>query len=282
MDFFRGLFGSKEARRILSSLLDRGDFWRTFLFVGLDGVGKFLFAERFAMSILCEGDERPCFKCRMCLSYKSGMNPFIKVVEPERDKISISQVRDIISFVHVRSSRGKIVIIREAESMTPSASNAFLKTLEEIPERTCFILIASSPDALLPTVRSRCFVVRFSALSMDEMKKLLEAEGFHLDEEEFQVLYYLSGGSVGLMKDFLERDMYRLVEKVYYGIKRKDMDILTSIFLGEKDIVKKVLDGVLSYMIMKEDEEMDKVIKAYEFLERGVKSDKVAKYLAEF
>ena len=280
MDYFKGIFGNHLVKKVLSRLLERGDVWRTYIFAGLDGIGKFLFAERFALASLCLGDTKPCGECKVCLSYKEGINPYIKVVKPQGESITVSQIRDIIDFVSISSSLGRFVIVRDAHLMTQGASNAFLKTLEEVPERTAFILISPSPYHLLPTVRSRAFVVSFKALEAGEMMEFVKSKGYAVDKEEFEVLYYLSGGSLGAFLELLEGGVYQVVERLYYGMEEKDEEMVAMALTHES--VRKILEALVSYMMLKggDLEKMEKVVKSIEYVERRVRPERIARFLA--
>ena len=280
MDYFKGLFGNHLAKKVLSRLVERGDVWRTYIFAGLDGVGKFLFAERFALASLCLEDTKPCGRCKVCLSYKKGINPYIKVVEPQGDSITVSQIRDVINFVSVSSSMGRFVLVRDAHLMTQGASNAFLKTLEEVPEKSAFILISPSPYHLLPTVRSRAFVVSFKALKASEVMEFIKNKGYTVDKEEFEVLYYLSGGSLGTFLELLEGGVYQVVERLYYGMEEQDEEMVAMALTHGS--AKRMLEALVSYMMAKGRalEEVERVVKAMEYLERRVRPERVARFLA--
>ena len=135
---------------------------------GPKGLGKGRFARQLAALCLCEpapAGPAPCGACRGCRLATAGTHPDLHVIQPEEGKValSIDQIRelsgDLVLLPHLASL--KIAIIRPAESMTPSAANALLKTLEEPAGATLLLLVSARPSALPPTVRSRCQVVRF-------------------------------------------------------------------------------------------------------------------------
>jgi DNA polymerase-3 subunit delta' len=126
------------------------------------------FARQLAALCLCEpasAGPAPCGACRGCRLATAGTHPDLHVIQPEEGKValSIDQIRelsgDLVLLPHLASL--KIAIIRPAESMTPSAANALLKTLEEPAGATLLLLVSARPSALPPTVRSRCQAVRF-------------------------------------------------------------------------------------------------------------------------
>lgn len=146
------------------------------LLTGEEGVGKRRFAEYLAQTLLCESPHKeagPCGQCDGCRWFLSGNHPDFRLLVPgdEADEaedagkkkrkqpiIPIEAVRDINDFVQLTSHRRgyKVVMVLPAEAMNRAAANAFLKTLEEPPANSLFILVSHHWRLLLPTVRSRC------------------------------------------------------------------------------------------------------------------------------
>ena len=122
-------------------------------------------ARTMAQFLLCRAlvdRERPCHLCAPCIKAIKGIHPDILVTSPgeagTKREILVSQIREITGSLHIlpNESGHKVYIVEEADSMNPSAQNAFLKALEEPPPFVTFLLLAENPSALLPTVRSRC------------------------------------------------------------------------------------------------------------------------------
>ena len=134
---------------------------------GAGGNGKGLFAVRLAAALLCRSDDPPCGECDSCRLCAAGSHPdWIDVtIEKDRREIVVDQVRDLIHSVGLtaRFGRYKVVIVNPAERMNRHAANTLLKTLEEPPGATVFLLVSSSPALLLATIRSRCQMVDFPA-----------------------------------------------------------------------------------------------------------------------
>ena len=152
-----------------------------YLFSGPKGTGKRSVARLCAMTALCRGENKPCGVCGPCRRMLGGTHPDVHDVVPEKDKksIGVDVIRTAIEEVGVKSFEGgaKAVIFPEAERMTPAAQNCLLKTLEEPPQDTVFFLITDQPGALLPTIVSRCRVIRFHPLSIEDAAKRLAALG---------------------------------------------------------------------------------------------------------
>ena len=135
---------------------------------GAAGVGKALFAARLAAALLCRSeDDPPCGECETCRLCAAGSHPdrIDVTLEKDRREIVVDQVRDLIHTVGLtaRFGRYKVVIVDPAERMNRHAANTLLKTLEEPPGATVFLLVSSSPALLLATIRSRCQTIDFPA-----------------------------------------------------------------------------------------------------------------------
>ena len=158
-------------------------FVHAYLISGPRGTGKKSVAQLCAMAALCrgEGANKPCGACGPCRRVLSGSHPDVHTVLPEKGKqsIGVDVVRDVIAEVSVKSFEAatKALIFPEAHRMTPAAQNCLLKTLEEPPQDTVFFLITDQPGTLLPTIVSRCRVIRFHPLPTQEAEKRLIALG---------------------------------------------------------------------------------------------------------
>ena len=157
-------------------------FVHAYLFAGPKGTGKKSVARLCAMAALCRGEgKRPCGVCGPCRRVLAGTHPDVHTVEPEKGKqlIGVDVLRGVIEEVSVRAFEDgvKALIFPEAERMTAQSQNCLLKTLEEPPEDTVFFLITDQPGAMLPTIVSRCRVIRFHPLTEQDCEKRLIALG---------------------------------------------------------------------------------------------------------
>ncbi|MCO4743327.1 MAG: DNA polymerase III subunit delta' [Proteobacteria bacterium] len=164
--------------------LERDQLHHALLFEGPAHVGKHTVAVRLAMAANCDGPPPlPCGECSPCRQVASGAHPDVLVIEPAAERatptISVDQIREVVRKVgyHRFSGKRRVVIVDPAEAMGPSAANALLKTLEEPPEGTGFILVATQASTLLPTILSRCQRVRFSAVHSEALTTWLNSRG---------------------------------------------------------------------------------------------------------
>jgi DNA polymerase-3 subunit delta' len=155
----------------------RGRLPHAILIESGEGWGELEFARAIAQSLLCENpeaDTRACGACKACGWFALGNHPDFRLIVPESlapepeesaesgkkrsDQVRIEQVRELADFLAVGTHRGglRVILIYPAEAMNANTQNALLKSLEEPPPATVFLLVATQPNRLLPTVRSRC------------------------------------------------------------------------------------------------------------------------------
>ena len=184
----------------------RGRLAHAYLFTGPAGVGKRLFAVELAKALLCESPPpgpplTACDRCPACVQVESGTHPdFFSAARPaESLEFPIELMRELCRGFALRSARGKgkVVVLDDADDLNEESANCFLKTLEEPPPGSVLILIGTSADRQLPTIVSRCQVVRFAPLPPDVVSDLLRAGGVE-DEALLGRLVRLGGGSPGL------------------------------------------------------------------------------------
>lgn len=178
--------GNERARDQLQRLVETDRLHPCLLWEGAEGVGKATTALWLAMLSNCESDEqtaRPCGRCWSCRQIPKGQHPDVLHVGLDPSKtapiISVAQARDVISQLTVKPfhARRRFVIIDPADAMTAEAANALLKTFEDPPAQTHFILVTSAPASLLLTVRSRSQRLRFAPVAEAEIATWLAGQG---------------------------------------------------------------------------------------------------------
>lgn len=203
---FRVLVGHHRVLTLLSRAIARDTLPPALLLAGPEGVGKRQAALAAAETINClkpraDGNfERDaCGECDACRRIARGVHPDVIVVEPgDTGAIKIEQIRDVVDRSAYRPFEGRrrVVIVDQADAMMSAAQSALLKTLEEPPSASVFLLVTSMPDALLPTVRSRCPLLRFAQLpETDVADVLMRVHGY--SERDARAAAVEGEGSVG-------------------------------------------------------------------------------------
>lgn len=193
--------------------LARNRMASTFLFVGPPGIGKRMFALHLAQSLLCERRPEelldPCGQCPSCLQVLAASHPDVEVLSKPADKAFIPvelligdkdhRMRAGLCYqisLKPYSGRRKIAIIDDADYFNKEGANCLLKTLEEPPPKSVLILIGTSEQRQLPTIRSRCQVVRFGPLAESDVAAILVQQGLCADAAAAERAARMSGGSV--------------------------------------------------------------------------------------
>jgi DNA polymerase III subunit delta' len=191
----------------------RGRLAHAYLFTGPPGVGKRLFAVELGKALLCEAPPGPlqaCDRCPACVQVDAGTHPdFTLVARPEEaHEFPIKLMREVSRGLSLKPARGrrKVLILDDADDLNEESANCFLKTLEEPPPGSFLILIGSSPDRQLPTIVSRCQVVRFGPLPDDVVADLLRADG--IDEDQLARLVRLGRGSPGRARALADPELW--------------------------------------------------------------------------
>ncbi len=171
---------------------------QAYLMVGPPAIGKRLLARLTAQALLCTAEpavRRPCGECRACRLVRQDGHPDCHwILEPLR----VDAVRDLRSLLSLAPAEAawRLAILADLDQATTAALNALLKTLEEPPPHAVLLLTAADLDAVLPTVRSRCHIIRLRPLARALVVRCL-VEGWGADAEQAELLARLSGGRLG-------------------------------------------------------------------------------------
>ena len=191
--------GQDFAKRLLQTHLASGQVANAYLLIGSEGVGKRRLAIEFAKALNCEGSSsRPCDACPVCRQIMRATHPDLHLIVPggASDQIKIEQIRHLIGRVSLRpySATIQVAIIDGAERLTEEAANSLLKILEEPPAHTRFLLTATQVCACLPTIVSRCQLVRCEPLRAELVTQIL-LQGAHCEPRLAETIARLAGGS---------------------------------------------------------------------------------------
>ncbi len=201
MASFKDVVGQKDIMRYIQSAIAENKVSHAYIFNGERGSGKKLFASLFATALLCEkGGVDPCNKCHSCVQAISGNHPdIIRLVQEKPTSIGVDEIRDQINnTVSIKPYQGpyKIYIIPQADQMTPQAQNALLKTIEEPPAYALFFLLTENAETLLPTITSRCVMLKLRYVKDTLIKKYL-MEKMELPDYKADVCTAFAQGNMG-------------------------------------------------------------------------------------
>jgi len=211
---FNDFLGNSSVIQTLSAMIRGGRLPHALLLCGEEGLGKRTLAQMIAAAYLCEADQahRPCGKCAACSAVFSGTAADLVYIRPPAGKttISVEQIREVVedAIKTPRVFSRSIYLIEQAHLMTQQAQNALLKSLEEPSEWAVFILLASDPQALLATIRSRTVALMLSPVSAEEAKVRLRALCPGKKDGEYLAAAQAADGNIGLAMDFLLRGEY--------------------------------------------------------------------------
>ena len=214
---FAKIIGNQSVKDVLLRHLAAERVPNALLFAGTEGVGKRMFALELARAFLCRNvtDKAPCGECPACK--RAGQFEFPKADDKDAHKkvifsnhadvgtvvpynrfILVEAIRDLEKEAYFRPYEGnaRFFLIDDADKMNDASANALLKTLEEPATTSHIILISSRPDALLPTIRSRCQTVRFAPVETEKIEQFLTDER-KLPTADAKLTARLAFGSVG-------------------------------------------------------------------------------------
>ena len=203
---FANIAGHQRLLALLSRAIARDTLPPSLLLAGTSGIGKRRTAMAVAEALNCLAPRKAvafetdaCGECASCRRIARSVHADVVVLEPgDTGTIKTDSVRDVIDRANYRPFEGRrrVVIVDEADALMESAQNALLKTLEEPPRASVFVLVSSMPEALLPTVRSRCRPLRFGDLTPAEVATVLMRD-HEYDEADARAAAADAGGSVG-------------------------------------------------------------------------------------
>ncbi len=233
---FTDIWGYEEVKNHFQSALRMNKVSHAYIIEGEQGMGKKLIANTFAKTLQCEQHgEDACDACQSCLLFDTGNHPdVIHVVATKKTGIGVDDIREQVnSDVHIKPYvfDYKIYIIHDADKMSIQAQNAMLKTIEEPPSYVRFLLLASHSHPFLPTVLSRCVMIKLKPIGRDVVGDYLEKE-MQVPDYQAKLFSAFSRGNIGralTLKDSesfkeMRDDMIALMKTVAMEGKMKVLD----------------------------------------------------------
>ena len=271
---FDSIIGNNKIKQLLINSVQNDKTSHSYLFVGIDGIGKKMVATEFAKILLCLNETRYCNKCKSCIEFDSNNNPDFLCIEPDGNSIKIEQIRYLQKKIQEKPiiSNKKVYIINDADKMTVEAQNCLLKTLEEPPEYATIVLIGSNENAFLTTIKSRCMIIHFNKIENIEIKRYLE-ENYAISNISENMLEIFQGsiGKAISLKD--KKNEYTEIENIVENINKKNIiDILqmSEIIYKSKDEILEILDYI-NIILLKKAKENYKYTKCINIVENTKK-----------
>lgn len=275
MGSFKDVVGHKDILKYISSAVENNRVSHAYILNGERGSGKKMLANLFAMTLLCEtGDNEPCGKCHSCKQAESGNHPdIIRVTHEKPNSISVDDIRtQVNNTVDIKPYQGpyKVYIIPQADMMTPQAQNAILKTIEEPPSYAVFLLLTENAETLLPTINSRCVMLKLRNIKDTLIKKYL-MENLEIPDYKADMCTAFAQGNMGRAIMLANSDHFNEIrEEAVQLLKHISEMELNEIVAAVKDIsvykleITDYLDIIMIWyrdvLLYKATKEIDKVV----------------------
>lgn len=253
-----------------SVLLKNERLGHAYLFVGPASIGKTQTALAIAKLVNCELNQKDaresfCDGCPSCIKINSGNHPDVHLITKEKEEsIKIEQVRGMNYQIQMKAfeARKKIFIIKEADSLTPEASNALLKTLEEPSAGTLLFLTTSFPQRVFSTINSRCQLVHFFPLTNERLKAQLIGDS--MDGRTAHFLASFAEGSLGKARGFKKQELFErkneIINQFVYSRDQAYVELLAK----DRRKISEALGILLSWfrdlMLIKQNVEANRLI----------------------
>lgn len=250
------IYGHKNILALFNKIVSSQKIANAYLFIGESGFGKEFMAKYFAMMINCKNGSKPCLSCPSCIQMISGNHPDIFFIEPDGISIKVETLRNVVinnAYVKPYNSYKKIFIIKEAEKMTEQAQNSILKTLEEPPEYGLFILTSSKMDGLLPTIVSRCEIIRFTRESDEVIEDYLINEK-KIDRSKAKKIASIANGNYGKANLLIDEGYSRIRSElgdILYNVINQDKALRLESFKffdENREMIDDIIDIMFSYL----------------------------------
>ena len=227
-NIFDDIVGNSKVKESLKLAIRNSKISHSYMFVGLEGIGKQLFAKEFAKEILCL-NKNNCIKdnqeksCDSCIKFNTLNHPDFRYLEKEGNSIKIEKIRELQKHIQEKPiiSQKKVYIINDVETMTKEAQNCLLKTLEEPPEYAVIILICQNENMMLTTIKSRCMILQFEKIPKEDILRYVKSnEDIQINEEILDIF----DGSIGKILELKDKqESYLNIQKFIEQIDKNDI-----------------------------------------------------------
>jgi DNA polymerase-3 subunit delta' len=230
------IFGHGQRIDAFRQIVARRRLAHAYLFVGPAGIGKRRFAQELAKALLCEAAKNSpdtleaCDQCESCLLVDALTHPDLFAVSRPEDKneVPIEVMKELCRSFSFKTARGhgKVGILDDADDLNEESANCFLKTLEEPPPGSVFILVGTSSDRQIATIKSRCQMVRFAPLADEHVRQLLRQQGI-VDAAMLERLVRLAAGSPGQALALADESLWQFRRQLLQAFLKPKIDSFT-------------------------------------------------------
>ena len=246
---FNNILGNEETKKILENTIKNQNISHSYMFIGQDGIGKFMIAKEFAKAILCQGEQKQCNTCESCIKFNGENNPDIQIIdEIEEKSIKTETIKEMVKGVYEKPIEGsrKVYIINDSQKMTKEAQNSLLKTLEEPPEYVVIILITENENLLLNTIKSRCTKIKFNPLKDNEIIKILK-EKYDYKAVTENMLEIAGGSVTHALSVQGKEEIFSEIKTIFSNLEKINIiDLLNKkdLVFKDKDYIYEILDYI--------------------------------------
>lgn len=251
---FNSILGHEKQIEAIRNSINNSRISHSYLFEGEEGLGKRDIALAFSKTLLCkEGGDEPCNTCNSCIKFDGENHPDFKILAPDNGLIKKSEIDKLINSMATSpfESKRKVLIIQDCDMMRLESQNALLKTLEEPPEYINIILITTSSTKILPTILSRCQIIKFYPLGSEKIVGLL-VKDYGMDKDRAKFIADFTKGSlkksIELAQDesffHMREEIVKILDSLIKGDKIRALNSM-DFFNSNKDRIEEALDIIL-------------------------------------
>ena len=201
---FESLLGNDRLKENLTASASRGRMSHFYLICGPEGSGRRTLAQLLAAAAVCREQEKPCLRCNACRKVLSGNHPdVITVTDPDHKEVAVKIVKQYREDMFIRPNEADKKVYIFPQPLRVEGQNALLKVLEEPPAYIVCLLLTDNPEALLPTIRSRCTELKLNSLPPRVLQRELLQAFPQAQPEDINAAITRSGGYLGQAKELL-------------------------------------------------------------------------------
>ncbi|MGF7058431.1 DNA polymerase III subunit delta' [Brassicibacter mesophilus] len=251
---FNDIIGHEKIKENLQSAIKNSSVTHSYLFEGPRSIGKEKLAKVLAKTLLCKASgAKPCNTCTSCIKFDSNNHPDFFIEEPQGDSFKKEQIEEIQRSMRMLPYEGKrkVYILNDVNKMTQEAQNSFLKTLEEPPAYVVIIMTVINSYSLLPTIISRCQMLKFTPMQNRKIEEAL-INMYGKSSHEARFIASFSNGIIGRAISLSQSDEFKKLRDDVISIIDSTINSdsfkvfsISEFFEDKKEIIEDILDIIL-------------------------------------